>query len=126
MKHFVEFRSINLKPGMRDEFHRLYSEQFYPLPQRRHFDVMAYGPALHDENSYYVIRRFDSLSQREQMEDAFYGSALYYLDKFSLQFHFLSHSKRYSGEFASINDTIPLPAVQESAPGLVIIELQSV
>lgn len=58
----------------RDEFHRLYTEQSYPLLQRWHFDVVAYGPSLHDENMYYVIRRFDSLSHREEMEDAFYGS----------------------------------------------------
>jgi hypothetical protein len=36
--------------------------------------VVAPGPSLHDENSYYVIRRFDSLVQREQMEDAYYAS----------------------------------------------------
>jgi len=51
----------------RDEFHRLYTEQSYPLLQRWHFDVVAYGPSLHDENMYYVIRRFNSLSHREQM-----------------------------------------------------------
>jgi len=42
--------------------------------QRWNFDVLAHGPSLHDENSYYVIRRFDSLAQREQMEDAYYAS----------------------------------------------------
>jgi len=74
MNHFIEIRSINLKAGVREEFHRLYMEQSLPLLQRRNFDVAAHGPSLHDENSYYVIRRFDSLAQREQMEDAFYGS----------------------------------------------------
>ena len=38
------------------------------------FNVVARGPSLHDENSYYVIRRYESLSQREQMEDAYYAS----------------------------------------------------
>ena len=38
------------------------------------FDVVAYGPSLHDANSYYVIRRFKSLEDREKSEDAFYGS----------------------------------------------------
>jgi len=74
MKHFVEFRSLTLKPGTREEFHRLYTEQSYPLLQRWHFDVVAYGPSKHDENMYYLIRRFDSLSHREEMEDAFYSS----------------------------------------------------
>jgi len=74
MKHFVEIRSYNLKPGGRDEFQRLFLEQAMPLLQRWNVDVVAYGPSLHDENSYYLIRRFDSLADREQSENAFYGS----------------------------------------------------
>src|SRR5215470_4922027 len=74
MKHFVEFRSLSLKPETREKFNRLYTEQSLPLLQRWNIDVVAYGPSLHDQNTYYVIRRFDSLAQREQMEDAFYGS----------------------------------------------------
>ena len=38
------------------------------------FDVLAHGPSLHDQTTYYVIRRFDSLARREQMEDAYYVS----------------------------------------------------
>ena len=74
MNHFIEIRSLNLKPGPHEEFHRLYVEQAFPLLKRWNFDVVAYGPSLHDENSYYVIRRFDSLAQRERMEDAYYSS----------------------------------------------------
>ena len=36
--------------------------------------MVAYGPSLHDENSYYLMRRFESLTHREQSEEAFYGS----------------------------------------------------
>jgi len=74
MNHFVEIRSLNIKSGMRDEFHRLYIEEALPRLQRWKFDVVAYGPSLHDENSYYVIRCFDSLAQREQMEESYYNS----------------------------------------------------
>jgi NIPSNAP protein len=74
VNHLIEIRSINLKPGRRAEFHRLYLEEALPLLKRWNFDVVAHGPSLHDENSYYVIRRFDSLAQREQSEDAYYGS----------------------------------------------------
>ena len=74
MKHLIEIRSINLKPGTREEFQRLYIEEALPLLKRWNFDVLAHGPSLHDENSYYVIRRFDSLAQREQMEDTYYAS----------------------------------------------------
>lgn len=74
MNHFVEIRSYNLKPGTRDEFHRLFVEAAFPMLKRWNVDVVAYGPSLHDENSYYLMRRFDSLAQREQSEDAFYSS----------------------------------------------------
>ena len=74
MNHFIEIRTLTLKPGKRDEFHRLYIEQALPRLKHWNFDVVAHGPSLHDEDSYYVIRRFDSLAQREQMEDAYYGS----------------------------------------------------
>ena len=74
MNQFVEIRSYNLKPGTREEFQRLFLEAAMPLLQRWHVDVVAYGPSLHDENSYYLMRRFDSLAHREQSEDAFYAS----------------------------------------------------
>ena len=74
MMHFIEICTLNLKPGTRDEFHRLYIEEALPLLKRWNFDVVAHGPSLHAENTYYVIRRYASLSQREQMEDAYYAS----------------------------------------------------
>jgi len=74
MKHFVEIRSYNLKPGTRDEFHRLFLEEAFPMLKRWNVDVAAYGPSLHDENSYYLIRRFESLAHRERSEDTFYDS----------------------------------------------------
>jgi hypothetical protein len=74
MKHFVEVRSYNLKPGTRDEFHRLFLEEALPMLKRWNVDVVASGPSLHDENSYYLMRRYESLARREQSEDAFYSS----------------------------------------------------
>jgi len=52
MNHFVEFRLLNLKPGTRDEFHRLYVEDALSLLKRWNFDVVTHGPSLHDENMY--------------------------------------------------------------------------
>lgn len=75
MKHYVEFRSLSIKPGARDEFHRLFAEQSLPLLKRWDIDVVAYGKSQHDKDTYYVIRRFDSLAHREQIEDAFYDGA---------------------------------------------------
>ena len=74
MNRFVEIRSYTLKPDTRDEFHRLFIEEAFPMLKRWHVDVVAYGPSLHDENSYFLMRCFDSLADREQSEDAFYGS----------------------------------------------------
>ena len=74
MKHFIEIRSYNLKPGSREEFHRLFLQEAMPLLQHWNVDVVAYGPSLHDENSYFLMRRFQGLSHREQSENAFYGS----------------------------------------------------
>lgn len=74
MIHFVEIRSYNLKPGTRGEFHRLFLEEAFPMLQRWKVDVVAYGPSLHDENSYYLMRRYDSLAHREASEESFYGS----------------------------------------------------
>jgi hypothetical protein len=74
MNHFVEIRSYNLKPGTREEFHRLFFEAALPLLQQWNVDVVASGPSLHDKNSYYLIRSFHSLSHREEIENAFYGS----------------------------------------------------
>ena len=74
VNHYIEIRSLNLKHGARKEFQRLYIEEALPLLKRWNIDVVAHGPSLHDENSYFVIRRFDSLAQREQMEEAYYAS----------------------------------------------------
>ncbi len=74
MNHLIEIRTLTLKPNSREEFHRLYIEEALPRLQRWNFDVVAHGPSLHDENTYYVIRRYDSLAQREEMEDAYYAS----------------------------------------------------
>jgi len=74
MNHLVEIRSYTLKPGTRDEFHRLFLEKAFPMLKRWNVDVVAYGPSLHGEDSYYLIRRFDSLVDREQSENEFYGN----------------------------------------------------
>jgi hypothetical protein len=70
----VEIRSYNLKPGTRDSFHRLFLEQALPMLERWKVDVVAYGPSLHDKDSYYLMRAFRSIEERQKSEDAFYGS----------------------------------------------------
>src|SRR5882757_2267414 len=69
-----EVLTLDIKQGRRDEFHQIYMNQALPLLKKWNFDVVAYGPSLHDANSYYVIRRFKSLEDREKSENAYYGS----------------------------------------------------
>jgi hypothetical protein len=74
MNRFVEIRSYALKPGMRQEFDRIASQQAIPMLRRWEVDVVAHGPSPHDDDSYYLIRAYASLVDRQQSQDAFYGS----------------------------------------------------
>jgi len=73
-KRVVEVRSYNLKPGTRDRFHQRFLSEALPMLKRFQVDVVAYGPSLHDGDSYYLMRSFASVEERERSEDAFYGS----------------------------------------------------
>ena len=70
----IEIRVYTLKAGTRDRFHALFVRQSLPMLQRRHVDVVAYGPSLHDAHSYYLVRAFASLADRTRSEDDFYAS----------------------------------------------------
>lgn len=70
----LEIRSYNLKPGTRDRFHQRFEREAMPMLRRWKVDVVAYGPSLHDSDSYYLMRAFPGVDQRQRSEDAFYGS----------------------------------------------------
>ena len=70
----IEILTLSLKPGTRDRFHHLYVTEALPLLKKWKFQVVAHGPSLHDENSYYVIRYFKSVEDRQISEDAYYNS----------------------------------------------------
>ena len=74
MKKLVEIRSYNLKPGRRDEFHRLVLEKSLPMLKKWKVDLVAFGPSPHDDNSYYLIRSYKNLEDRQTSQDSFYGS----------------------------------------------------
>jgi NIPSNAP len=71
----VEIRSYRLKPGSRGAFHALVVERSIPMLSRWKVDVVAFGPSLHDDESYVLIRAYESLDRRQASQDAFYGSA---------------------------------------------------
>ena len=70
----VEIRSYNLKSGTRERFHRRFEGEALPMLRRGKVDVVAYGPSLHDRDSYYLMRSYSSVEDRQRSEDAFYGS----------------------------------------------------
>ncbi len=70
----VEVRSYNLKPGTRAQFQALFEREALPMLQRWNVDVVAYGPSLHDQDSWFLMRGFASVEQRQRGEDAFYAS----------------------------------------------------
>jgi len=73
--HVLEIRSYNLNAGTRETFHELFERDVLPLLRRSKVDVVAYGPSLHDNDTYFLMRAFTSPEDRERREDAFYGSA---------------------------------------------------
>jgi ketosteroid isomerase-like protein len=70
----VEIRSYNLKPGTRDRFHHVFVTEALPMLKRWKVDVVAYGPSLHDSDSWFLMRGYASPEERQRSEDAFYGS----------------------------------------------------
>src|SRR5690348_12777736 len=78
MADIVEIRSYNLKPGHREEFHRLFTEETCPMLKRWKVDVVAFGPSPQDNFSYYLIRRYNDLSDLEQSQEDFYGSDFFF------------------------------------------------
>jgi hypothetical protein len=70
----LEIRVYTLKKGAREDFHELFVRDSLPMLRRRGIDVVAYGPSLHDTDSYYLARSFASLDERTRSEDAFYSS----------------------------------------------------
>ena len=70
----IEIRSYNLKPGSRSQFQKILTEEALPLLNKWKTQVVAYGPSLHDENSFFVARGYSNLDHRQKSQDAFYSS----------------------------------------------------
>jgi hypothetical protein len=70
----VEIRTYKLLPGTSTAFHRLVVEQSLPMLERWGVDVVAFGPSLDDDDSYYLIRAYPTVEELQRSQDAFYGS----------------------------------------------------
>ena len=74
MNKIVEIRSYTLRPGTGGAFQKLVAEKSIPLLKKWNVDVVAFGPSLHDQDSYFLIRAYNNLRHREQSDSSFYGS----------------------------------------------------
>ena len=74
----IEIRTYALRPGTRDEFHAIFTEEVAPLLARHGIRVVrAQASLVEDEpgdTHYTLIRAFDGIEHRAALEDAFYAS----------------------------------------------------
>ena len=70
----IEILILNLRTGTREKFHEIYLQESLPLQKKWKINVVAHGPSLHDDNSYWVVRSFADLEDREKSVEGFYGS----------------------------------------------------
>jgi hypothetical protein len=76
----LEMRLFRVRPGTREEFHRITHEGTIPLMRSLGIDVLAYGPAANNDDLYYVLRAFSSEEQRTEQAHAFYSSPVWERD----------------------------------------------
>ena len=70
----LEMRLFRVRPGTREEFHRISHEGTVPLMRSLGIEVLAYGPAANNNDLYYLLRAFSSEEQRKDQALALYGS----------------------------------------------------
>lgn len=73
----VEVRSYRIKPGLREEFVKLFETR--AIPALRSHGMQILGPLLDLENpnKFVFLRSFPSLDERERMKTAFYEGELW-------------------------------------------------
>jgi hypothetical protein len=70
----IDILCLRLKPGTRIIFNKLYEQLSVPMLKRWKVDLIAYGPSLHEEDTYVVVRRYSNMAERKQSQDAYYES----------------------------------------------------
>ncbi|WP_329521005.1 hypothetical protein [Spirillospora sp. NBC_01491] len=68
----LEVRLFTTAPGTRDEFHRVSRDGTIPLMRKCGIDVLAHGPALNDDDTYYLVRAFESEEDRVERGQSLY------------------------------------------------------
>ncbi|GGO10678.1 NIPSNAP family protein [Microbispora rosea subsp. aerata] len=70
----LEVRLFTVRPGTREEWHRISREGTIPLMGRCGITVVAHGPCLNDDNGYYLIRAFRDEQERIELSQSFYAT----------------------------------------------------
>jgi hypothetical protein len=71
----VEFRIFRIHHGRRDEFIARFRDHLLPLLRNHGIETVAWGPSLHDQDSFYLVRAYPSVEARQIALDAMFGSA---------------------------------------------------
>lgn len=70
----LDIRTYRTVPGGREEFLRIMADEAVPMLRRYGIEVVAFGPAVQDDDHAILIRFFISLEERKQQLERFYGS----------------------------------------------------
>jgi len=70
----LDIRTYRTVPGGREEFLRIMADEAVPMLRRYGIEVVAFGPAVQDDDHAILIRFFISLEERKRQLERFYGS----------------------------------------------------
>jgi hypothetical protein len=70
----LEIRLFTLRPGARDEFHRISRDETIPLMRECGITVLTHGPSLCDEDGYFLLRAFRSEQERVELSQSVYAT----------------------------------------------------
>jgi hypothetical protein len=68
----LEIRLFTVRPGTREEFHRISREGTVPLMRRLGMNVVTHGPSLNNDDGYYLLRAFRSEDERVTLSRSLY------------------------------------------------------
>ena len=73
----IEVRNYKIKPGLRDQFIKLFESRAVPVQQS--LGIKIFGPLLDVENpdTFVFLRAFPSMAERDRMKDLFYEGPIW-------------------------------------------------
>lgn len=106
-KSVLDIRTYRTVPGGREEFLRIMADEAVPMLHRYGIEVVAFGPAVQDDDHAILIRFFASLEERKRQLERFYGSE-----------EWLTHHDPRVVPLIETYHTVVLPASPEVAAAL--------